>query len=345
MLVGLRQDHADRRRCSTPTLPDEPVVRPPRCAATSRRGCVERYGDRLDRPPAAPRDHHDLRWSTTWSTAAASRSSFRAAGGDRRQPRRDRPGLHAWCARSSGSSDFWDAIEALDNQLPDRRPVDALPRGAAGCSTAHPLAAAEPPGEHRRRRRDRALPAGVDELVPQVPELPAWAPSRSGCTLRAAEFAGLGVPDDLAERRRGAARRVLAARRRRDRGRREASRPARSAGVYFALSERFEVDRMLTRITGLPRDDRWIALARSALRYDLYAALAGADPATSSPRRRRPSRPDGADRRLGGSRTPRAWPGREATLDGDRRHATPSTSRPCRWRCGPSAPCCAASPR
>ena len=32
---------------------------------------------------------------------------------------------------------------------------------------------------------------------------------------------------------------------------------------------------MLTRITGLPRDDRWSALARSALRYDLYAALAG----------------------------------------------------------------------
>ena len=31
---------------------------------------------------------------------------------------------------------------------------------------------------------------------------------------------------------------------------------------------------MLTRITQLPRDDRWSALARMALRYDLYAALA-----------------------------------------------------------------------
>jgi glutamate dehydrogenase len=47
------------------------------------------------------------------------------------------------------------------------------------------------------------------------------------------------------------------------------------AGVYFAISERIEADRMLTRITGLPRDDRWSALARSALRYDLYAAMAG----------------------------------------------------------------------
>jgi glutamate dehydrogenase len=32
---------------------------------------------------------------------------------------------------------------------------------------------------------------------------------------------------------------------------------------------------MLGRITALPRDDRWAALARMALRYDLYGALAG----------------------------------------------------------------------
>ena len=38
---------------------------------------------------------------------------------------------------------------------------------------------------------------------------------------------------------------------------REAAGRSEVAGVYFALSERFEVDRMLTRITGLPRDDRW----------------------------------------------------------------------------------------
>jgi glutamate dehydrogenase len=44
--------------------------------------------------------------------------------------------------------------------------------------------------------------------------------------------------------------------------------------LYFALSERFEVDRMLNRITQLPREDRWSALARMSLRYDLYAALA-----------------------------------------------------------------------
>ena len=58
--------------------------------------------------------------------------------------------------------------------------------------------------------------------------------------------------------------------------RRVVVRPAEEvAPVYFALSERFGVDRMLTRMAALPRADRWSALARSALRYDLYAALAG----------------------------------------------------------------------
>jgi len=62
------------------------------------------------------------------------------------------------------------------------------------------------------------------------------------------------------------------------------------ASVYFVLSERFKVDDLLSRISALPRNDRWQTLARMALRYDLYAALAGltaevlaATPPTSSP--------------------------------------------------------------
>jgi glutamate dehydrogenase len=45
-------------------------------------------------------------------------------------------------------------------------------------------------------------------------------------------------------------------------------------GLYFALSERFDVDRLLVRITALPRGDRWTALARQALRSDLYSVIA-----------------------------------------------------------------------
>ena len=45
--------------------------------------------------------------------------------------------------------------------------------------------------------------------------------------------------------------------------------------LYFGLSERYDVDYLLRRITALPRGDRWTALARQALRTDLYGALAG----------------------------------------------------------------------
>jgi glutamate dehydrogenase len=46
------------------------------------------------------------------------------------------------------------------------------------------------------------------------------------------------------------------------------------APVYFVLSDRFRVDDLLSKISLLPREDRWQTLARMALRYDLYAALA-----------------------------------------------------------------------
>jgi glutamate dehydrogenase len=51
--------------------------------------------------------------------------------------------------------------------------------------------------------------------------------------------------------------------------------PGEVAGVYFVLSERFGIDDLLSKISLLPREDRWQTLARMALRYDLYAALAG----------------------------------------------------------------------
>ena len=49
------------------------------------------------------------------------------------------------------------------------------------------------------------------------------------------------------------------------------------APVYFATSEQFGIDGMLTRVTRLPRDDRWDALARGALRDDLYAVAGVTD--------------------------------------------------------------------
>ena len=51
--------------------------------------------------------------------------------------------------------------------------------------------------------------------------------------------------------------------------------PRAVAETYYAVSERFGMDNLLDRISLLPAADRWQSLARMALRYDLYAALAG----------------------------------------------------------------------
>ena len=45
------------------------------------------------------------------------------------------------------------------------------------------------------------------------------------------------------------------------------------AEVYYAIYDRFNVDDLLERITSLPREDRWQALARAALRDDLYSTV------------------------------------------------------------------------
>ena len=46
-----------------------------------------------------------------------------------------------------------------------------------------------------------------------------------------------------------------------------------SAELYFALHEHFDVERLLLAVNALERGNRWHALARLALRDDLYAAL------------------------------------------------------------------------
>ena len=45
------------------------------------------------------------------------------------------------------------------------------------------------------------------------------------------------------------------------------------AHVYYTVFNRFHADSLLERISSLPRKDRWQALARAALRDDLYSTV------------------------------------------------------------------------
>ncbi len=117
------------------------------------------------------------------------------------------------------------------------------------------------------------LKPGIDELLPRVPDLFV---GRESAAIRSHidELVEQGVPSDLATRSTSALYGfglldvVELARR--------TGRPTKVvADMYYAVSERFGIDNLLDRISLLPRADRWQSLARMALRYDLYAALAG----------------------------------------------------------------------
>jgi len=111
----------------------------------------------------------------------------------------------------------------------------------------------------------------VAELGRQMPELAVGAEYKQ-LHEDAADFVRMGIPEQLALR--GASLlnefQLLDIT---EISTQVGSAPSEVAPVYTTLSERYAVDAMLTRISQLDRGDRWQALARAALRYDLYAAL------------------------------------------------------------------------
>jgi glutamate dehydrogenase len=111
----------------------------------------------------------------------------------------------------------------------------------------------------------------VAELGPQIPNFLQGA-ERERLTRRAKELEELGAPTDMALRAASLLDQFslldvveIAVETERE--------AAEVAPLYYAISEQFGIDAMLSRVTRLPRDDRWDALARGALRDDLYAVL------------------------------------------------------------------------
>jgi glutamate dehydrogenase len=172
-----------------------------------------------------------------------------------------------------GLRQVWDAAEKLDNVVPTpaqtkiyletRRLLDRAVRWLVS-NRRSPLDVA---GEIAR------LGPGVGALLPQLPTVVVGV-ERQSMDEHVATLAGLGIPSELAESSTRVAYGF---------GLFDILETAKATGrdivevarVYFAISERFQIDVLLSRISRLPRNDRWQTLARMALRYDLYAALAG----------------------------------------------------------------------
>jgi len=167
---------------------------------------------------------------------------------------------------------LWAAVQALDSQvstaaqtavyLGTRRLLDRAVRWLV-TNRRSPL---DVPAEAQRLRD------GVARLLPRLETL-FQGQERDALLATVDSFVAAGVPPDIAS----TATRLMygfglldivscAETTGRD--------VAEVAEVYFVLSERFKVDDLLSKISALPRADRWQTLARMALRYDLYAALA-----------------------------------------------------------------------
>jgi glutamate dehydrogenase len=172
-----------------------------------------------------------------------------------------------------GLRELWAGAEALDNEastetqtlifLETRRLLDRAVRWLAG-NRRSPIDVA---GEIER------LGPGVGTLLPQLPHVLVGA-ERDSMAGHVGRLVGHGIPAELAER---VCRVVYGF------GLLDILETAAATGqdvtevakVYFVISERFQVDLLLSQISRLPRGDRWQTLARMALRYDLYSALAG----------------------------------------------------------------------
>jgi glutamate dehydrogenase len=167
---------------------------------------------------------------------------------------------------------IWADLEALDNQVPTdaqhigyrevRRTVDRAVRWLVEVRFPISDVAAE---------IDRFKPT-LDELTPKVPEL-LRGRERENFYADVDRLIGHGLPRDLAMR----ITRLLSSFLLLDVVEIAAANdvdPAEIAELHFALSEQLSVDDILTAVTNLPREDRWSALARAAMRHDVYAALA-----------------------------------------------------------------------
>ena len=182
---------------------------------------------------------------------------------------------------------FWARVDALDDRVPtsgqdalmleSRRLLDRAMRWflqtrGAGIDVTHEV--------------NRFRPT-VEQLAPLVPDALVGI-ERARMDALAADLASRGAPVDLAVQAASmldvfALLDIVQIAER-------TNQPAADImPLYFALSERYDVDQLLNRITALPRGDRWTALARQALRTDLYAALAGLTRSIAE------ATPDGAD--------------------------------------------------
>ena len=167
---------------------------------------------------------------------------------------------------------YWKAIDALDNVVPAAVQIQMrlagrrlTERGARWFLV------------NRRQPLDIAaqvesFSAGVAQVVAELPKLLKGSDAAQLAAARD-ELRAAGVPAELADRVAAVSAAYSAldiVEVARDSGR----PPVEVAECYFDIVDRLNIGALRDRITALPRTDRWQAMARAAVREDLYNAQA-----------------------------------------------------------------------
>jgi glutamate dehydrogenase len=165
--------------------------------------------------------------------------------------------------------DFWRAVEALDNRVDAQLQLSMLIDGRRLVERATRWLVRANPGAIDIARTTRDVEPGAAMLASALPDVLDGA-DRESFDVRSAELIDGGVPAQLA--RRVASMSALlsvfdivevANAVERD--------PEVVMATYFRLGSKLQLNWLRDRIIELPRGNRWQALARAALRDDLYS--------------------------------------------------------------------------
>ncbi|MFJ4923900.1 NAD-glutamate dehydrogenase [Streptomyces sp. NPDC088725] len=171
-----------------------------------------------------------------------------------------------------GLSEVWDAVEALDNEVPadvqtrirlhSRRLVERGTRWLLG-NRPQPLEIAD---------TIEFFGAGVEQVWAQLPTMLLGA-ELEWYQSNLKQLTEAGVPEELAVRVAGFTSAfptldIVAIAERTDQD------ALSVAEVYYDLGERLRITQLMDRIIELPRADRWQSMARASIREDLYSAHA-----------------------------------------------------------------------
>jgi glutamate dehydrogenase len=182
--------------------------------------------------------------------------------------------VRAYTAASEifGLRELWAEVEALDGQVPATTQVAMVLRARILLERATRWLL-------RSRRRPLDVAATVARFAPGVAAITEALPRMLGATEleaardRAAALVATGVPDALAQRI-GMIVQLVPALDLVDIAEAAGLDEVAAAEAYYGLNDRLELHWLRDRIVSLSRETRWEAMARAALRDDLYAEQA-----------------------------------------------------------------------